>query len=125
MMKHLLFATALLAAAFTACPASAQQARPSAGGYGMVDDDYRDGQRSDSYRDDEHDRGYRHEHHDNVIRCESIDNRRAYCGTHNAHQVVLVNRLSDASCIKNRSWGYNGRGIWVDRGCRGDFRVRG
>jgi hypothetical protein len=36
----------------------------------------------------------------------------------------MVNRISDASCVKNRSWGYNGRGIWVDHGCRADFSVR-
>jgi Ni/Co efflux regulator RcnB len=125
MMKHLLSATALLAVVFVASPVSAQQPRSNATSQAMIDDDYRN-DHADRYSDDNHDRGngYRHDH-DSMIRCESIDNRRAYCSTHDAHKVVLVNRLSDASCVKNRSWGYNGRGIWVDRGCRADFQVRG
>jgi len=138
MMKHLLSATALVAVAFMACPASAQQVRSSATGYATIQDSrddayregYRDGARSDgdssdSYRHD----GQRSDHGrypgDNLVRCESIDNRRAYCGTNGARSVALMNRISDASCIKNRTWGYNGRNIWVDRGCRAEFRMRG
>ena len=134
MMKHLLSATALVAVAFMAYPASAQQVRSSATGYATIQDSrddayregYRDGARndSDSYRDDDRNR-YSGYNGGNVIRCESIDNRRAYCGTNGARSVALMNRISDASCIKNRTWGYNGRNIWVDRGCRADFRTRG
>ena len=125
MMKHLLSATALLAAAFMASPASAQQ-HPQAGAapFALVDDEYRN-DHDDRYRDDDHRGDGYHHNRDEVITCESIDNHRAYCNTHSAHKVVLVNRRSDASCIKNRSWGYNGRGIWVDHGCRADSRIRG
>jgi hypothetical protein len=61
--------------------------------------------------------------HDTVVRCESIDERRAFCRTDRSRGVELIAQISNAACIKNHSWGRNGRGIWVDRGCRGDFRV--
>ena len=130
-MKHLLCAIALLAAAFVASPVSAQERND---GYrdNAYREGYRDGARSDNdtYRsDDRYDdraRGnYARYEGGNLIRCESIDNRRAYCGTNGARSVAMVNRISDASCIKNRTWGYNGRDIWVDRGCRAEFRMRG
>lgn len=38
-------------------------------------------------------------------------------------RVRLVHRRSDAPCIEGVSWGYDRRGIWVDRGCRADFVV--
>jgi len=137
MMRHLVSATAFVAIAFMACPASAQQPRSSTTGYAAVqdsrDDAYREGYRDGARNDNDRSDGYRNDgynrdngrHGDNVIRCESIDNRRAYCGTNGARSVALMNRISDASCIKNRTWGYNGRNIWVDRGCRADFRMRG
>jgi hypothetical protein len=98
----------------------------------MVDDDDRDGYRHDGDRDDRYsdDRRDGDEHHDrrhggDIVRCESVDNRRSWCGMNGGHRIEIVQRLSKASCVKNRSWGYNGRGIWVDHGCRADFRVRG
>lgn len=35
--------------------------------------------------------------------------------------VRLVRQSSKSPCIEGRSWGYNGRKIWVDKGCEGDF----
>jgi Protein of unknown function (DUF3011) len=37
--------------------------------------------------------------------------------------VRLVRQRSDTDCILGRTWGYDPRGIWVDRGCRADFEV--
>lgn len=73
-------------------------------------------------RDRDDRRGDRHSD-DNVIRCESNDNRRAYCRTGGSSSVRLVRRLSDSSCTRGRSWGYNRRTIWVDHGCRAEFRI--
>ena len=36
---------------------------------------------------------------------------------------VLVRQRSEAACIENRTWGYDGRSVWVDQGCAGDFEV--
>ena len=133
MTRLLVSALALLAVSAVACPAFAQQQpQPGASGRALVQD-YDDRYRDDNYRDDRYvddrreysdERYADNRHHGQVVRCESIDNRRNWCGTHGAREIALVNQLSDSSCIRNRSWGYSGRGIWVDRGCRADFRVR-
>ncbi len=58
-----------------------------------------------------------------VINCSSNDMRRNVCPIATRGGVRLVRQRSDADCIYNRTWGYDGRGIWVDRGCRADFEV--
>ncbi|MGO8717653.1 MAG: DUF3011 domain-containing protein [Acidobacteriaceae bacterium] len=35
----------------------------------------------------------------------------------------MTNRHSGSPGIQGRTWGFDGRGIWVDRGCRAEFRV--
>lgn len=61
-----------------------------------------------------------------VISCSSDNMRRNYCAADVRGGVQLVKQRSDAPCIFNRTWGYaNGRGIWVDRGCRADFQIGG
>lgn len=59
---------------------------------------------------------------DSVVRCESIDERRAFCPAEGRH-VEMIAQISNAACVRNRSWGRTGHGIWVDRGCRADFRL--
>jgi hypothetical protein len=49
--------------------------------------------------------------------------RRNFCGVNTSGGVRLVRQRSDADCVYNRTWGYDRRGIWVDRGCRADFEV--
>lgn len=58
-----------------------------------------------------------------VISCSSDDMRRHYCPADTRGGVQLVNKRSDSSCQQGRSWGYDRKGIWVDRGCRADFQV--
>ena len=61
-----------------------------------------------------------------VVRCESIDGRRNYCATGDSViNVRLLRQNSRSPCIKGRSWGFGRRsgGIWVQSGCRADFRV--
>lgn len=53
--------------------------------------------------------------------CASDDGRRHYCNIDTRDGVRLVRQRSDAACIQGRTWGYDRRGIWVDRGCRADF----
>jgi hypothetical protein len=60
-----------------------------------------------------------------IISCSSDDMRRNYCAADVRGGVQLVKQRSDAACVFNRSWGYDRRGIWVDRGCRADFQVGG
>jgi hypothetical protein len=60
---------------------------------------------------------------DAVIRCESFDQRQAYCALPFPGRVRLANQLSRAECTQGYSWGYDRRGVWVSRGCRGEFVV--
>ena len=61
-----------------------------------------------------------------IISCSSNDMKRNYCAADVRGGVQLVKQRSDAPCTFNQTWGYaNGRGIWVDRGCRGDFQIGG
>ena len=59
------------------------------------------------------------------IYCASDDGRRTICPTDTRGGVQLARKRSDASCDFGRDWGYDRRGIWVDRGCRADFRIGG
>jgi hypothetical protein len=58
-----------------------------------------------------------------TVRCESRDNRTVYCGVDTSGGVTLVQQNSQNSCVRGRTWGADGRGIWVSRGCRGTFAI--
>jgi hypothetical protein len=58
------------------------------------------------------------------ITCASDNMRRNYCAADTRRGVQLVRQRSDARCVQGSTWGYDRRGIWVDRGCRADFLVR-
>lgn len=58
-----------------------------------------------------------------TVRCESRDYRHTYCPVPTYGDVQLRNERSRSACHYGRSWGYDHRGIWVDRGCRADFAV--
>jgi hypothetical protein len=60
-----------------------------------------------------------------LVRCESQDERTRYCAADTRGGVRLFNQLSRSDCVEGRSWGYDRRGIWVSRGCRGEFEVMG
>lgn len=76
---------------------------------------------NETYRyDDRNDRNIRY---GNVIRCESREQRTVYCGYNIGGSVRLVQRMSQASCIRGRTWGVDRGRLWVSRGCRAQFRV--
>jgi hypothetical protein len=57
------------------------------------------------------------------IYCASDDLGRHRCWANTRNGVRLLRQISETPCDYNRTWGYDERGIWVDRGCRADFRV--
>jgi hypothetical protein len=83
----------------------------------------------DRDRDRDHDRdGYRGDSNygsdgGQIVSCSSDDMHKHYCPADTRGGVQLVKQRSDSSCRQGRSWGYDRRGIWVDRGCRADFQV--
>jgi Protein of unknown function (DUF3011) len=59
-----------------------------------------------------------------TVNCSSDNGKREYCGVDAPNAKVRLIRQSTATpCIEGSTWGYDGRDIWVDRGCRGDFLV--
>lgn len=62
--------------------------------------------------------------HAQLIRCESHDGRVRRCGMPVYRGVQLVRQLSRSACTEGHSWGWDRRGVWVDRGCRAEFSVR-
>lgn len=59
-----------------------------------------------------------------IIVCESRDDRYRHCPADIRREARLVRQTSSSRCEYNRSWGYDGNGVWVDRGCRGEFEIR-
>src|SRR5688572_8832521 len=57
------------------------------------------------------------------VRLESRDGRYAAVRVHTGNNVRIVQRLSNAPCRLNYSWGYDSDRIWVDNGCRAIFEV--
>lgn len=58
-----------------------------------------------------------------MVSCSSDDMRRRYCDVETSGGVRLIVQRSESDCLRGQTWGYDGRGIWVDRGCRADFEV--
>jgi len=54
--------------------------------------------------------------------CSSYGGRQ-FCAADARFGVELRRQLSNRECIEGRTWGYDDRGIWVDRGCRAEFLV--
>lgn len=62
-------------------------------------------------------------HRGQIVVCESRDNRYRHCPAAVRRGAEIVRQLSSSDCSFNRSWGYDRNGVWVDRGCRGEFAV--
>lgn len=62
---------------------------------------------------------------DKRITCESRDGNYNYCRVDTDNKVQLERKLSLSECRYGSSWGYDKRGIWVNRGCRGEFTYGG
>lgn len=96
------------------------------------DDDYRD-----AYTDDYRDRRWNDDRHGDAytggynwppptghsIRCESENFTLTHCPVDIYGNVELRQQLSNTECRRGENWGYDRRGIWVDRGCAGEFRI--
>lgn len=59
----------------------------------------------------------------NVITCESQDRGFTFCPVDTQGAVTIERRLGGSNCTYNRTWSWTRDGIWVDNGCRGEFRV--
>lgn len=58
------------------------------------------------------------------VRCESgFMGRYKECAAKTEGRVELVRELSRGRCQQWKSWGFDRDGVWVDNGCRAEFRV--
>ena len=57
--------------------------------------------------------------------CSSIDRRYRECRVPCRGTAVITQQLSDASCIKGRTWGQRAGEVWVNHGCRARFGIVG
>ncbi len=80
--------------------------------------------------DDDHDRDHDGDHDwdygsssPRTVTCSSDDMHRHTCDVGSNNGIRLVRQRSDAHCDFNRTYGFHGSQIWVDRGCRADFEV--
>jgi len=60
-----------------------------------------------------------------AVTCSSNNGQRVYCNADTRGGVRLVRQISGSSCQQDSTWGYDSRGIWVDRGCRAEFEIAG
>ncbi len=58
-----------------------------------------------------------------ALYCESNNYRYQHCRVDTRGGVQLLRQTSRTPCRQGINWGYNRRGIWVDRGCAAEFAV--
>ena len=58
-----------------------------------------------------------------IVRCESRHGNYTRCESHTRGKAELDHKISNASCRRGKSWGYEDGAIWVDNGCRGFFKI--
>jgi hypothetical protein len=56
-----------------------------------------------------------------TVTCSSFDGQRVFCAADTRDGVRLMRQIGDTRCEEGLTWGQTDRGIWVDRGCRGEF----
>lgn len=63
----------------------------------------------------------------NNIICNSRKERYTRCNLNldRYDRIRLKRQLSNSGCWQGDTWGYDRDGIWVDRGCRGEFEIMG
>ena len=65
-----------------------------------------------------------HRGEDRQINCSSSRYRYAECLVDgDVHSVQLVQQLSSSACVEGRTFGALPNGMWVNRGCQGNFRL--
>jgi hypothetical protein len=55
--------------------------------------------------------------------CTSASGGRVRCDANTSGGVRLIRQLG-GRCLEGQTWGWDNRGIWVDRGCSAEFQVQ-
>ncbi|WP_187770606.1 DUF3011 domain-containing protein [Cognatilysobacter lacus] len=59
------------------------------------------------------------------LKCASEDGRWKHCSADTRGGVDVVRQMSRNQCIRGQSWGIDRSGVWVNGGCRAEFRLGG
>jgi hypothetical protein len=59
----------------------------------------------------------------NTLICSSTSGSRTYCDADTSRGVRRVRQIGDVRCIEGYTWGFDEKGVWVDRGCRAEFAL--
>ena len=59
-----------------------------------------------------------------TLTCSSENGKRNYCSADTRRGVRMFHQISSARCTEGYSWGFDRHGVWVDHGCRAEFRLR-
>jgi len=59
-----------------------------------------------------------------TIACSSDNGQRQYCKADTSRGVRLIRQVQGDGC-RAANWGYDARGVWVDRGCQAEFDLSG
>ena len=77
------------------------------------------GQYPGNYDDDEDD-----EEDDYIlISCNSKNSKYKQCPIRISGHAELIRQKSRNACRFNKTWGYDRRGVWVNKGCRAEFAI--
>jgi hypothetical protein len=88
-------------------------------GYGQAGGRYG----SEPYNANPNDHRYDDRRGGHTVTCESRNGHRQYCGVDTSGGVRIVREMSNGACRSSSNWGYDKRGIWVDRGCAAEFAI--
>ena len=55
------------------------------------------------------------------VLCESQNEAMNRCPADTTYGVTLARQISNSTCVRGQTWGYDANGIWVTRGCRAEF----
>jgi hypothetical protein len=58
-----------------------------------------------------------------TLTCASDNGKRHFCPADTLRGVRMFHQRSSARCTEGYSWGFDRSGIWVDHGCRAEFRL--
>ncbi|MCE9523583.1 MAG: DUF3011 domain-containing protein [Alphaproteobacteria bacterium] len=58
-----------------------------------------------------------------IVYCDSKKNKLKVCPVRVRDYVQLVRQRSKSACRFNKTWGYDRRSIWVNKGCRAEFAI--
>lgn len=60
-----------------------------------------------------------------VVTCQSSGDDRTHCPADTKFGVAFARQLGEKECVLDRSWGFDGEGIWVSGGCHAQFALGG